>query len=301
MSDPSSVKISVSMIVKNESACLATALQSVADSDEIVVVDTGSDDDTIAIAEAHGATVHHGERFQWCDNFSVSRNQSLDLCTGDWVLIIDADEELRSGDMAKIRRACAATTAKALYFDLVSASNPEQVHRSIRCFRRLPEIRWRGAIHNYLSCSEGEPVDAQITYGYSEAHKKDPDRALRILSAEVGRYPEAARERYYLAREYWYRNNYAEAIVHWREYLKVATWAPEMADAWLMLARCHVARGNLADAREACLRAIQINTNFHEALVLMASLTGPKNSRRWAEWAKTATNEDVLFVRSHPK
>ena len=59
--------------------------------DEIVVVDTGSTDDTVAVAESFGAVVAHRP---WDDDFAAARNRALDLATGEWILYIDADEQL---------------------------------------------------------------------------------------------------------------------------------------------------------------------------------------------------------------
>jgi glycosyltransferase involved in cell wall biosynthesis len=84
--------LSFCTIVKNESANLARCLESVRPFvDEMVVVDTGSTDDTVAIAQSYGATVHS---FSWCDNFAVARNYACSQVSGDWILVLDADEEL---------------------------------------------------------------------------------------------------------------------------------------------------------------------------------------------------------------
>jgi glycosyltransferase involved in cell wall biosynthesis len=84
--------ISLCMIVKDEAQrlprCLASAKPYV---DETVVVDTGSQDETISIAKEYGAKV---SSFQWCDDFAAARNYSLSLATGQWILLLDADEEL---------------------------------------------------------------------------------------------------------------------------------------------------------------------------------------------------------------
>lgn len=83
-------KLSIAMIVCNESRCLARCLQSVREfADEIVVTDTGSTDDTVRIAREFGATVSH---FKWIDDFAAARNFALDRCSGDWIFSIDADE-----------------------------------------------------------------------------------------------------------------------------------------------------------------------------------------------------------------
>ena len=292
------MRISVSMIVKNEEACLATCLESVKDADEIVIVDTGSTDRTIDIAKKYTDKVFSGPDFLWRDDFAFSRNQSLERCTGDWVLIIDADEILESGGISKIREVVSRTTYDAIFFNAVSLRNMKEVHPSIRLFKRDSGITWKGRIHNYLTESEGEISDLRIFYGYSKAHEADPDRAFRILTKVVAEDPDCKRERFYLAREYWYRNDYTTAL-HWYDnYLSVAEWAPEMADAWLKKARCywHLQQGD--QARAACLQAIKINTNFKEALLFMADMSGPVNAKRWKEFAATADNRSVLFIRT---
>lgn len=274
---------------------MATALQSVVGADELVVVDTGSTDRTKEIAAEFGARLFD---FPWIDDFAAARNHSLQQCTGDYVLIIDADEELEPGGIAKIREAIPCMGAYKTMSLKTVAQRGGQMHRFPRVFRRCPEVYWKGAIHNYLNVAEAYPSEVRITYGYSEAHKKDPDRALRILEKEMARDQTLVREAYYLAREHWYRKDYAQAV-HWlADYLKRAQWAPEMAEAWLMLARClwQLHRGD--EARDACLQAIKINADFREALLFMATMSGPKNRERWRLFADLADNEDVLFVRT---
>ena len=92
------MRISACYIVRNEAAKLERSLASLEGAvDEIIVVDTGSSDDTVKIAEAHGAQVFH---FPWQDDFSAARNVSLSKATGDWILVVDADEYFPEG-MAK--------------------------------------------------------------------------------------------------------------------------------------------------------------------------------------------------------
>jgi hypothetical protein len=271
----------------------------VAGADEVVIVDTGSTDGTIALAEAAGAKVYHGPAFAWRDDFAFSRNQSLARCTGDWVAIIDADEFLEPDGIAHLRAHLATTAQPALLFDTVSERGGEW-HRSIRAFQRRPDITWRRRIHNYLTTTDAEFTDVRMTYGYSPAHAKDPDRAMRILTAVCAEEPTCVREKYYLAREHWYRRAYPAAI-HWYDaYLAVATWGPEIADAHLMRARCLWALHRGEEARGACLQALAVNANFSEAFHFLAAMSGPKNRARWEAVAATASDADVLFVRPQP-
>jgi tetratricopeptide (TPR) repeat protein len=287
------------MIVKDEEQLLPRALASVAGADEVVIVDTGSTDGTVAMAEAAGAKVYRGPAFAWRDDFAFSRNQSLARCTGDVVLIIDADEVLEPGGLDHLRAHLATTAHPALLFDTVSERGGEW-HRSIRAFQRRPDITWRRRIHNYLTTTDAEFTDVRITYGYSPAHAKDPDRALRILTAVCAEEPTCVREKYYLAREHWYRRAYPAAIAWYDAYLAVATWGPEIADAHLMRARCLWALHRGEEARGACLQALAVNANFSEAFRFLAAMSGPKNRARWEAVAATASDADVLFVRPQP-
>ena len=84
--------LSLSMIVRDEEQKLGTCLESVKGfCDELVVVDTGSTDNTIAIAKDAGARV---EEIEWPGDFTPARNKALEFVSGDWVLVLDADEQL---------------------------------------------------------------------------------------------------------------------------------------------------------------------------------------------------------------
>ena len=91
--------ISLCTIVKNEEEMLPKCLESVKDFvDEIVIVDTGSTDNTVEIAKSFGARVLH---FEWINDFSAARNFALDQCTTDYALVLDADEILYTEDLTK--------------------------------------------------------------------------------------------------------------------------------------------------------------------------------------------------------
>lgn len=296
------MKISASMIVKNEEKVLATALDSISGVDEIVIIDTGSTDNTIEIAKKYTDKVYSGAEYNWQDNFAYHRNQSLDRCSGDWILIIDADEHL-DNSIEEIREFLESVPddKTAVFFNTVSTNVKNTEHKSIRLFRNNRGIKWHGAAHNYLDNKSADAVDSEFTiyYGYSPAHQLDPDRTFRILKKYVEDNPDALRERYYLAREYYYKRDCETALEHFDIYIQKSEALAEIADAYMLSAYCFFNLGMFEDARESCIKAIIINPDFKEPFILMSKLNGSqKNNEKWLQFSELCTNTDVLFVRT---
>src|SRR3954447_18097990 len=96
---PGSV-VSLCMIVRNEAHQLADCLSPIAHLfDEIVIVDTGSEDETPAVARRFTSNVH---RFEWCDDFAAARNESLRHACGDWIFWLDADDRLSPDNVHRL-------------------------------------------------------------------------------------------------------------------------------------------------------------------------------------------------------
>lgn len=292
MSNPTQ-KISACLIVKNEEAMIEECLDSLKGFDEIVVCDTGSTDKTQSICLARNVRLF--EDYKWQDNFAEARNHAKSKCTGDWILSIDADEILDLGGLEKIRATIATTQTQTL--DVKIHSNKTSFFFP-RLFRNIPEVKWCGAVHNYLNIAEQCRTDISITYRHSPSHQSDPNRALRILAKEVNKNPELQREKFYLAREYFYRKQWPSAIYWFNRYLERESWGPERAHARVLLAKCYIFTLEPLKARLELLQALSMNANYKEALELLANLSGPGNKKRWLEFATTATNEDVLFKQS---
>ncbi len=297
------MKLSVSMIVKNEESCLRDCLESIKDADEIVIVDTGSTDKTIEIAKEYTDKVYSGKYYAWRDNFAFSRNQSLERCTGDWIIIIDADEIMEKGGIKKIRRFLAKVpeNKKGIMINTISNLTEGTHNKNVRIFKNNSGISWSGAAHNYLSVTQSETIDMDLTikYGFSAAHNLDPDRTFRILKNYVKKHPNASREKYYLAREYYYRKEIENALRYFDEYLKISQSPPEIADAYMLAGYCFFNSGNFQSARECCIKAIMMNPDFKEPFILMSRLGGSEeHNKKWLQFSELCTNKDVLFVRT---
>lgn len=288
------------MIVKNEEEMLARCLDSVQGADEIIICDTGSEDKTIEIAKKYTDKVYTD--FKWIDHFGKARQHSKEKSTGDWNVTIDADEVLGCS-FDYLRSVIEEADKKGFHFINVNtvAKSSGTTNPFPRIYKNIPEIKWNGAAHNYLteddkSVSNVYSSDINMIYDYSPAHAKDPDRTLRILKKAVSEDRSLAREKFYLAREYFYKRQWGEAIFWYKEYLEKPNWPGEEAQAYYMLGRCFYYRQRKQEAYDALLRAILINPEFKDAILFLAQIAPLEKGVRWMEFAEGATNEGVLFA-----
>lgn len=295
------LRLSVSMIVRDEHDMLPICLESIKGVDEIIVCDTGSNDDTVEIAKKYTDRVYTD--FVWCDDFSKARNHSKSKCTGDWILIVDADEVLAS-DLKEVMKVVRKADREGYMFinTKVVAKGTKTNHWYPRIFKNIPEISWYGAAHNYLaysgkSVSKSFKSDLEVHYGYSPAHKADPERTLRILKKAVEENPALVRERFYLAREYYYRRDWDKTLEHLDEYIKRSRFLGERNDAWLMKAYCMAELKRYNEACDCAWQALKYNANFKEALIFLANHMDSINKQAWRKYADLADNTNVLFVR----
>jgi tetratricopeptide (TPR) repeat protein len=164
--------ISCCIIARDEEDCIATALESVRElADEVIVVDTGSGDGTAVEAGRCGARVYH---FNWNNDFSEARNFALSRATREWILVLDADEAIDTADHARILSLVHNADTRAFLFDQRTYSNTGRAcnlipmnrgagpvrdatgyfhSEQVRLFKRAPGIRYRGAIHEEIESS----------------------------------------------------------------------------------------------------------------------------------------------------
>jgi glycosyltransferase involved in cell wall biosynthesis len=181
--------LSAALIVRDESAFLADCLESIRPVvDEIVVVDTGSVDDTVEIARAHGAVVHHRP---WRGNFAEARNAALDAAHGQWILYIDADERLCPVPRADVEALLRRPDAVA-YRLLLRPSPRATPYREYRLWRNDRRIRFVGVIHekvvpaiHAVADADGRqvlPCDLELVHhGYEGDQTRKHHRNLPLL------------------------------------------------------------------------------------------------------------------------
>lgn len=287
------MRITAVLIVKNEEDIVATALESVKDFDEIVVVDTGSTDKTVEIAKKYTDKIYH---FEWIKDFAAARNHAIEKATGDWIYSIDADHKLLS-PVKLVREEAEKAESLGHKVAMVKTLNekfPDQHHWREVLFKRDPEVRWVGAVHEVITPRTEHRSLVERVCGYSENHYKEPNRNLEILLSSE----KTPRTMFYLGREYYEKRQYDESVKWMTEYLKHGKWTPEVGEAWLVIARSHWFSQRGDEAREACLQAIRTNPDFKEALVLMGNMHYEPYKEKWHRLASAATNKDVLFIRT---
>lgn len=191
--------LSVAMIVKDEEKCLAQCLDSIKDvADEIVIVDTGSTDRTVAIAKGYTDRVFF---HPWEDDFSKARNHSLSYCTCAWILQIDADEELVQADIPKLtallRRLGPRPGVSSAMISILSVLQGGAISRSFfpRLFRR-GMCRFEGIVHNQL-IQDGKSESAAdvriMHHGYNlpdTEYAKKGERSRKLLEKQLLEDPE---------------------------------------------------------------------------------------------------------------
>jgi tetratricopeptide (TPR) repeat protein len=218
--------VSLCMIVKNEERFLPQCLVSVRDYvDEIIICDTGSSDRTIEIAKSYGATVIEDP---WRNDFSWSRNKSIEAATKRWILFMDADEELTE-DSRAVLLALKNVPAHidALYTRIINRTDDyrgsgDVTHHVIRIFPNSDRIRFFGPIHEYPALDGGsisvDAVASSITlihHGYVNtvvAERNKGQRNLEILLGATQNDPENAYHWYNLGTTAYLNQDYDLAL-----------------------------------------------------------------------------------------
>ncbi len=189
--------LSICMIVKDEEKNLEACIESFKPvADEIIVVDTGSTDRTVAVANQLASKVIHS---QWRHDFSYSRNISLEHATGDWCMWIDADDRLPAYEIEKMKALKRVETDRAFSFRVVfpMAGGFDSQVLQVRMFPRDDNIRFRKPIHEEIVTSLRQnnydvfSVDIKIEHtGYADdaLQGEKAVRNLEILSANLPRY-----------------------------------------------------------------------------------------------------------------
>src|SRR5260221_12838825 len=282
--------VTLTMIVKDEEEMLPGCLEAVHGAvDEIVIVDTGSTDRTVEIAESFGAKVVN---FSWNGSFSDARNVSLHHATSDWVLYLDADEHLVPDDAAQLRTLLGRTRREACYLVETNYTGGEDsgssvAHLALRLFRRRPEYRFEGRVHEQKTQTMPTflPERFETTairmrhYGYLKSRisaREKSQRNIELLEQEAKESPTPFVD-FNLGSEYIALGEFERARTHldraWDALQHEENWSGK-GYAPMLAARCAQARREGGDPAAARTRVDEALAFYpeHTELVLQAAL-----------------------------
>lgn len=273
--------LSLAMIVKDEEATLGRVLAAASQiCTEMVVVDTGSTDRTVEIAEAHGARVVH---FAWIDDFAAARNFAFAQCSGDWILWLDADDVLPEATLEAGRKLLAALDTEPLdavfapYHYAYDETGALQLsHERERFIRRSCGYQWVGRIHETMDLTGARRVSCP---SFVVEHRTAPSnmprksgRNLRAFEQYLDTKTCTLRELFLYAGELHAAGRYADAVEILRAH--VARWPAGVEDPHaepyivrINLSDCYRRLGNPAEAIRAGASAIAMDSSRAEGYV----------------------------------
>lgn len=255
------INISLCMIVRNESEVICRCLDSVKDIvDEIIIVDTGSTDNTKAIVSRYTDKIFD---FEWIDDFATARNFAFSHASMDYILWLDADDVLLEPDQQiflELKHVLASPV------DVVSMSynlaideegNVTSTVRRNRLVRRAKGFQWHGAVHEYLAVG-GYILNSDIAITHNPV-EHDSDRNLRICELRLAAGETfTARDLFYYANECLDHQNYERAIEYYLKFFNSKQgWIEDNITACGKLADCYYHIGDTEREREFTLKSFE--------------------------------------------
>lgn len=291
------MRVSLTMIVRDEEANLPTCLESVAELfDEIIVVDTGSTDRTPEIARSFGARVFD---FVWVDDFAAARNAALAPATGDYIFWLDADDRIDEENCQRLRALLSGLRDEqtAFVMDVVSGSVDQSslamVVNQVRLFPNREDVRWTYRVHEQiLHALQRAGIVIRWTnmvihhIGYTDPHlrQRKTDRNVKILMAELEERPGDPFLLFNLARVAMDRKDAQTALNHLTASLNALPTADPLArNLHIHIAIAHQMLGDLAAALSACMAGLAAEPDDGELLFREAVVRNCMGDKEGAE------------------
>lgn len=275
------MKIVVYAICKNESQFVSRWMDSMSEADQIVVLDTGSTDDTIERLRARGAAVTREIIAPW--RFDTARNRSLELVPQDADICVctDLDEVFRPGWREALEQAWTPGAGQCRYHYSWSM-NPDGSEGLTFWYEKIHSRhgwRWVHPVHEILEWTgEGQSGPMVWTDGIRLEHYPDPEKSraqyLDLLELSVQEAPEDDRNMHYLGREYLFRERWDDCVRTLERHLAMpsAVWQDERCASMRYIAQAYIRKGKPETARDWYLRAAAEAPHLREPYVDLAAL-----------------------------
>lgn len=293
-------RFSLCVIVRNEEKVLGRCLESVvAAVDEIIIVDTGSTDETKRIAAQYTDKIFD---FAWVDDFAAARNASFAKATGDYILWLDADDVLLPEDLDALL--CLKNRLVQNPADVVmmryntefdSRGNPTFFFDRERLVRRAANPVWQGRVHEYIHCP-GSRIKVNIAVTHRSAKTVYTTRNLQIYEKmEATGEPFTPRDRFYYGRELYYHGQYDRAIAQLQAFLTPGDgWLPDQLEACKFLSAALQAVGQWNRAFAVLCRGLAMGVPRADLVCGCGDLLLAKEAYSaavcWYQWALALPN-----------
>lgn len=252
--------LSLCMIVKDEEATLDRILNCAKDfTDEIIIVDTGSDDETVNIAKRYTDKVYF---FKWTNDFSEARNYSLKKATKDYIMWLDADDFIDEENILKIKNMLITDLYADIYmlkYKIVSPFGAEcnlEFYRE-RLLKRSGNFLFEGAVHEAVNLS-GKVVYSNIVIEHRKVKPPLFERNLniyRLLESKNKIF--TPRDLYYYGRELYYNGYYQKAKEKFHLFLNSNGSDTDKEEGYILLSDCYLKEGNLPQAKETIFSSLK--------------------------------------------
>ncbi len=274
--------LSLCMIVKDEEKFLPTCLESIKGHvDEIIIVDTGSKDKTVEIATKYNAKIYH---HQWENSFSKARNYSLSYATCDWIMWIDADEEVDERDAHKLKDVIKDDEVDVIYMPMFNkpvGGKAVSVFSAEKIFRNHIGIHFEGIVHNNLKYSGlSKSVNIKLYhYGYNQSEEqmeKKFERTSSLLRLQIKDDSENPTPHHYLAISYLDRHKHEECIKEALEAIRL--FESQNSNSQFRLLSYYTAcvafyrEQDLDNAEKYALKAIKFYPDYLDAHCILSSI-----------------------------
>lgn len=285
--------LSLCMIVKDEGKTLERCLNSVKSFiNEIIIVDTGSKDNTVEIAKKFNAKIY---KFKWIDDFSAARNFAFSKATSDYIMWLDGDDFINEDDIKKIENLLSNMDSSYDYIsaEYILARNSEgKVSTSLRrnrIVKRQSAFLWVGNVHEYLAVY-GKGLEGNFSIEHGKV-KEYTDRNLQIFKTmEKNNKKFTPRDIYYYANELFDNGYYKESIDQYNKFIDTKEgWIEDIKGAYLKIIRALNLINEKDKIVDVALESLKIDTPTAEIACSLGEYYFEKeNYNQAAFWYRVA-------------
>ena len=298
-------RVCVYAICKNEGKFVERWMRSMAEADEIYVLDTGSTDGTPEQLRALGAFVTEERISPW--RFDAARNRSLELVPEDADICVctDLDESFQPGWREKIEAAW-AQGAQQIRYRYVWNFQPDGSEGYVFWIDKIHARRgfsWVNPVHEVLRYAGPGAPQSRFAEGVCLEHRADPTKSrgqyLPLLELAVQEDPQNDRNMHYLGREYMFHGDWDKCIATLLRHLGMpsARWADERSASMRFIARAYAAKGEREPARAWYLRAIAEAPHLREPYLDFARFLSEEGDHEGVAWLSGR----ALAIAERPK